>query len=94
LLYSADTHATATLEIAMTDVVARVRIKAQVTEDHKIVADAPEGMAPGDVDIIVERPHQPSIERLKSLLRGIASDDSPGRSRAEIDAEPEADRRE
>jgi hypothetical protein len=78
----------------MTDVVDQVRIKARVTADHKIVADAPEDMAPGDVDIIVERPHRPSIERLKRLLQDIANDDSPGRSRAEIDAELEADRQE
>ena len=78
----------------MTDVADQVRIKARVTADHKIVADAPADMAPGEVDIIVELPQRPSLERLKGLLRSIATDNSPGRTRAEIDAELHADRQD
>lgn len=80
----------------MTDIADQVRIKARVTADHKIVADAPEDMAPGDVEIIVERPQRPSLERLKQLLKRVEADLKagrlPGRTKEEIDAELQEER--
>ncbi len=63
-----------------------VTLKGRITPDHRVEPDAPEDWPQGEVEVVVRRPSQPSLSRLKETLSRIGGGIASGRSRSEIDA--------
>ncbi len=64
----------------------KLRLTATVTADHKLVAEVPDDVEPGEVDVVIERRRKPSLERFKRTLSRIDASRHAGRSKEEIDA--------
>lgn len=63
------------------------KMEIRINADHRLIIDLPPSFPVGDAEIIVlSKPGEPAGETLTEFLDWLKSQDSSGRSKADIDA--------